>query len=104
LTDTKHQDVIRSAYNGIVTLCEKHSSKLPRNTVKARKLDCAVINAAIELNRAQNYPEFDSIRSPYFEGNPLYPDAYFMDKTHIQICIRNPECIKGYFLPKEFLK
>ena len=104
LTDIKHQDVIRSAYNGIVELCEKHSEKLPKNTDKARKLDCAVINAAIELNKVQKYPEFDSIRSPYFEGDPLYPEAYFMDKTHIQICIRNPECIKGYFLPKDFLK
>jgi hypothetical protein len=104
LTDTKHQEVIKSAYKGIVDLCEKHLKKLLQNTEKARKLDCAVINAAIELNNELKYPEFDSIRSPYFEGNPLYPQAYFMDKTHIQICIRKAECIKGYFLPKDFLK
>ena len=104
LTDIKHQNVIQSAYNGIVDLCEKHSKKLPENTEKSRKLDCSVINAAIELNKEQGYPEFDSIRSPYFEGEPIYPGAYFMNKTHIQICIRNPECIKGYFLPKDFLQ
>jgi hypothetical protein len=23
------------------------------------------------------------------------------EKNHIQIAIRNPNCIKGYFLPKE---
>lgn len=49
------------------------------------------------------YPPFDSIRCPYFEGEELYPQANFMNKTHIQICILNPECIKGYFLPAEFI-
>ena len=83
LTDSRHQDVIRE---------------------KSRKLDCAVINAAVELNKEKGYPDFDSIRSPYFEGEPIYPNAYFMEKTHIQICVRNPECIKGYFLPSDFLE
>ncbi|HYE54151.1 MAG TPA: hypothetical protein VD996_04880 [Chitinophagaceae bacterium] len=24
----------------------------------------------------------------------------FHEKNHIQLCIRNPNCIKGYFLPR----
>ena len=31
----------------------------------------------------------------------LYDGAGFLDKTHIQICIRNPNCIKGYFIPRK---
>ena len=104
LTDSRHQDVIREAYRGICDLCAAQSEQLPKNTEKSRKLDCAVINAAVELNTGKGYPDFDSIRSPYFEGEPIYPNAYFMEKTHIQICVRNPECIKGYFLPSDFLK
>ena len=104
LTDSHHQDVIREAYRGICDLCAAQSEQLPKNTEKSRKLDCAVINAAVELNKEKGYPDFDSIRSPYFEGEPIYPNAYFMEKTHIQICVRNPECIKGYFLPSDFLE
>lgn len=44
---------------------------------------------------------FDSVRGVFFEGTELYPGAGFREKDHIQICIRNPNCIKGYFLPRE---
>jgi len=37
----------------------------------------------------------------FWEGNELYPNAGFRKKNHIQICIRNPNCIKGYFLPRK---
>jgi hypothetical protein len=43
---------------------------------------------------------FDSVRGVFIEGQALYPGAGFHDKNHIQICIRNPNCIKGFFLPR----
>ena len=104
LIDTHHQEVIREAYRGICSLCEKEKTPIPVNKEKCRKLDRAVINAAVELNRSRGYPEFDSVRSPYFEGDFLYPNANFKEKTHIQICVRNMDCIKGYFVPAVFLK
>jgi len=42
---------------------------------------------------------YDSVRGVFVEGNELYPTAGFRDKNHIQIAIKNPECIKGFFLP-----
>ena len=66
-----------------------------------RNLDCAVIqNLHEELERNEVKP-FDSVRAAFIEGDPLYPNAGFHDKNHIQISIRNPICIKGYFLPLE---
>ncbi len=38
-------------------------------------------------------------RGVFTEGGPIYPNAGFVEKTHIQICIINPNCIKGYFAP-----
>lgn len=35
-----------------------------------------------------------------WEGHSLYPNAGFAEKDHIQICVCNPNCIKGYFLPR----
>ena len=46
------------------------------------------------------YP-IDSIRAAFIEGEEIYPGAGFNEKTHIQICIRNPNCIKGFFLPRK---
>ena len=42
---------------------------------------------------------FDSVRCAFEEGEPSFPGSGILDKTHIQICIRNPICIKGYFHP-----
>ena len=36
----------------------------------------------------------------FWEGHSLYPNAGFAEKNHIQICVCNPNCIKGYFLPR----
>ena len=57
--------------------------------------------ANLHLQRKLNsLAEFDSVRGVFVEGNPLYEGAGFHHKNHIQICIRNPNCIKGYFLPR----
>ena len=33
------------------------------------------------------------------EGESVYPGAAIYSKTHIQIAVRDPACIMGYFLP-----
>lgn len=104
LTQLDHLSLLKEAY---AALCDIHAElgiPLPRNIgglyKKKRELDCAVINL-LHLTRAKKgLREFDSVRSPFLEGDPLYPDAIFMDETHIQIAIRNPNCIKGFFLPR----
>lgn len=44
---------------------------------------------------------FDSARGLFSEGGPIYEGAGFNRKTHVQICVRNPNCIKGYFSPMD---
>ena len=34
----------------------------------------------------------------------LLPGAGFKERNHIQISVRNPNCIKGYFLPRDLDK
>jgi len=66
-----------------------------------RELDCAVLETIHNVNRATSIPHFDSVRGVFWEGSPVYPTAGFKDKNHIQICIRNPNCIKGFFIPRD---
>ena len=57
-----------------------------------------------EIENGENVDElnsFDSVRAVYNEGEELYPNAGFNDKNHIQLCVRNPNCIKGFFLPRD---
>lgn len=85
----------------------KGSSDFPRNkNVKGssdlllRDLDCAVIETLHLAKESGNHPPFDSVRGMFLEGEELYPNAGFQEKNHIQICIRNPNCIKGFFVPR----
>jgi len=80
---------------------------LPKNKVAGstedlllRELDCAVIETIHQVRRDNNLRPFDSIRGVFWEGKELYPNAGFREKDHIQICVRNPNCIKGYFSPR----
>lgn len=66
-----------------------------------RRLDCTVIEIAHPINEDAKKRSFDSVKGVFWEGDKLYPEAGFTEKNHIQICIRNPNCIKGFFLPCE---
>ncbi|MDR1153989.1 MAG: hypothetical protein LBL04_04705 [Bacteroidales bacterium] len=66
-----------------------------------RELDCAVIETLHTVRDDLQYPPYDSIRGVFYEGDELYPNAGFREKDHIQICVRNPNCIKGFFLPRK---
>lgn len=68
---------------------------------KARYLDCSVIEIVHRLRESRGFSPYDSVRGLFPEGKELYPYAGFREKTHIQICIRNPDCILGYFDPRE---
>ncbi len=66
-----------------------------------RSLDCAVIEFVHETRQAQHEHQYDSVRGVFIEGKPLYSNAGFFAQSHIQICVRTPDCIKGYFRPRD---
>ena len=91
-----YKDIV--ALGGAQLLENKCSQKSSDSDLLLRYLDCAVINHAMELAE-KDYPPFDSVRGVFMEGEPLYPNAGFRKKNHIQICVRNSKKILGYFRP-----
>lgn len=65
-----------------------------------RNLDCAVIESLHAQRDEEGEKAFDSVRGLFTEGKEIYPGSGLKGKTHVQICVRNPNCIKGYFAPK----
>lgn len=66
-----------------------------------RHLDCAVVETLHESRKRRKAPPYDSVRGVFWEGDHLYPGTSLREKNHIQICVRNPNCIKGYFRVRE---
>ncbi len=99
---------LKKAYEIIRQTFENDGTPLPTNkSIKSekelliRELDNAVIEFAIAYHFKDTNKIFDSVRGVFFEGEELYQNAGFHEKNHIQISIRNPNCIKGYFRVQE---
>lgn len=108
LLDSEYLNLLKEGYYSLKETHEKYGLEFPQNLplVKdgdliKRNLDCAVIETIHQFNEDTNKPEFDSVRGVFFEGKDLYENAGFKRNNHIQIAIRNPNCIKGYFIPRE---
>ena len=109
LMDYKNSKVLKDAYKVLQHDYAVDETPLPVNT-KGRKnsndnlkrdLDCAVIEYVHLLRKLNGIIPYDSVRNAFIEGKEIYPGSDFRQKTHIQICIRNTDCIKGYFAPLE---
>ena len=98
---------MKNAYDVLKETCHNLDKELPKNKpignsddLLLRRLDCSVVQTALELNKKANTHSYDSVKGVFWEGQELYPNAGFREKNHIQICVCNPNCIKGYFLPR----
>lgn len=80
-----------------------------------RELDCAVIEYLhqkidekiaedISIKGFSELKHFDATRGIFTEGGPAYEGAGIQLKNHIQICIRNLNCIKGFFIPRNEIR
>ena len=107
LANRQNIAVLKNAYDQLVTACVTRHGPLPKNKTgkkksddyKLRFLDCAVIEMIHTIREESNRKPYDSVRGIFWEGPDVYPGAGFRTHNHVQICVRNPNCIKGYFRP-----
>lgn len=103
LLDSGSIRLVKSAYDMLHSAAEASGVALARNAGGPdrvdRQLDCAVIRALHRQRADTAEADFDTVRAVFLEGQPLYADAGFLAKTHIQIAVRRPGLIKGYFRP-----
>lgn len=123
-TDSKFIDILCIYHKLLKDDLEFAGKPLPKNKDVAkdihhdlllRELDCAVIeylhqkieDAIKSDENKRGFSEikrFDTARGIFTEGGPAYEGAGIQMKNHIQICIRNVNCIKGFFIPREETK
>jgi len=121
LLDSRFTEMIGTYYNLMEANYEAIGKEMPRNRdAKAdvyhdkilRELDCSVIEFMHETIEEQikkdtavkgfsTFKKFDSLRGVFTEGGPAFNGSGIQLKSHIQICIRNTNCIKGFFLPRK---
>ncbi|MEW6776527.1 MAG: hypothetical protein AB1405_09560 [Bdellovibrionota bacterium] len=104
LTDTWFTTLLSEAHQELTESFRKRGKSLPRNGGKTpleerRELDCLVVNYCIEDLARGRHLKYDTVRSPFWEGPRVFPGSMFHRESHIQIAVRNADCIKGVFRP-----
>ena len=95
LMDVDSQGRLQQTYQALKT----GGKDLPSNSKFCHDLDCNVINATCEYLAGQGRA-FDTVRGAFPEGDPVFADSKILTMTHVQICVRNPEVVVAYFLPR----
>ena len=93
-------NIVKQAHVSLLETMRESGETMPTNKGANRQLDCAVIKFVHQSNKIKDAPQYDTIRSPFQEGGPIYDGANFTDRLHIEICVLNTDLIKGYFLPR----
>ncbi len=99
LTDSHFIDLLSDSFSIFEQDLETEKNLDNRNGL--HKLDCAVIEYLHKICDQSEEPiSFDSVRGAFYEGEVAYSGTEIRRKNHIQVCVRNMNCIKGFFLPR----
>lgn len=103
LLDSSGLQQVADSYSLLKKTFDTLGFDLPENSggedLTRRFLDCAVVDSLHQYRKDEGLESYDSVRAAFFEGSDLYQNAGFKRQNHIQICVRNHACIKGYFRP-----
>jgi len=99
LTTAAGVEQVRAAHRDLAGLAAANRVELPQNSPDGllRQLDCAVIQMVHTIRRDRNDEPIDTVKGVFLEGQPIYEGSGFYERTHVQIAVRNHECIKGVF-------
>jgi len=67
--------------------------------VELRFLDCLVMDQVFDLMQngfEGGTIEFETVRCPFEEGEPLFPGSMIRSQNHVQIAVRNSAAIQGF--------
>ncbi len=107
LTTKDSIENLRDAHRSLQETVGPTSNPLPLNGPEdwRRRLDCAVIKFLHLILENSHAEPIDTVRGIFTEGDPIYTGSKFLEKTHVQIAVLNPDCIKAVFrVPKSVIK
>jgi hypothetical protein len=111
LADTWATAMLRDFHEDLLIHLAALGSPLPANRpgrprdfdLLLRDRDCAVLNfgmRAYDQVQGDGNPYFQTVRGVFVEGGPAFDGAGIQQKSHVQIAVRDPDCISHFFLPR----
>jgi hypothetical protein len=90
---------VTEVYEALLHMTATGKFAVPRNPLNLllRPLDNFVIQMLHKIRSDRGETPIDTVKGVFIEGKPIYAGSGFFEKTHIQIAVCNPDCIKGVF-------
>ena len=101
LLDEEYTAFLAKSFESVRDAYAAREIELPVNRgrdKKLRYLDCTVINDCLDELGISGIV-FDTVRGAFLEGEPIFDGTTISAETHIQIAVRNVDCILGVFRP-----
>jgi hypothetical protein len=99
LTDVRYTALLAQAFEGVRDFHERQGVPLPENRGKRRDLDCLVINSWAGSAERAGGLNFQTVRCAFLEGEPAFPGSGILRESHVQIAVRDRDCLLGVFRP-----
>lgn len=95
------------AYKAMVEYLTKNGQPEPKNSkaddddadVIIRQLDSDVFNFMHQIRLDTGLAAFQAVRSAFPQGEEVAPSSAFKRRSHIQIALRENNCVRAWFLP-----
>ena len=97
LLESTYHEAIRATYRNLRRVYRSQGWLLPKNQKKRHDLDCLVINKFVkfmERFEGQQGILFQTVRGVFEEGRPLFPGSALRSQSHIQIAVRDVQCMR----------
>lgn len=103
LFDSASLSELGSAFKLLAYAFKEEGVEMPENIVGPDRLrrfrDRMVIEFMHTLRQVNKLPPYAVVRAAFGEGPALYDGAGLTARNHIQLAVRDPVYIKGYFRP-----
>ena len=108
LLDTANTRLLGWWYARFRWFVRQKAARMPQNCDAAgerrgdrvlRYRDCAVIDYTLSSLAATEGITYQTVRGVFVEGGPAFPGSEIALKSHIQIAVRDRECIAEFFRP-----
>jgi len=93
LMDISAFDSLRATYETL----KAAGVSLPKNCKGQNRLDCPVINTATDYAEKSLGTPYDTVRGPFPEGKPVFPGSAILDRSHIQVAVRDSKALAELF-------
>ena len=90
--DLEWAKLLGRVYDEFLSMIKSSGTPMPTQTGGAHRLDREVINYAVRVLEDEGV-RVESVRGAFSEGKPAFPNSAILDKSHIQIAVRNVDVI-----------